>query len=106
MGPEACRSSAFDRSRDIGQTDRLRCDWPCDRRSFSQSALFRRTRTWQSSLMLLSFAARIPGEMPLVPLFDEFPSDDSSHRVRAPGGYETWRMIALDQKQNLLLTAS
>jgi len=56
--------------------------------------------------MLLSFAARIPAEMPLVPLFAESPSDDAWHDVRAPGGYEAWRIVALDRKQNLLLTAA
>jgi hypothetical protein len=56
--------------------------------------------------MLLSFAARIPGEMPLVPLYDESSPAQSSHNVRAPGGYETWRIVALDKKQNLLLVAS
>src|SRR6267142_918938 len=56
--------------------------------------------------MLLSLAARIPAEMPLVPLYDESSSAQSSHNVRAPGGYETWRIIALDKKQDLLLIAS
>src|SRR3954468_16129091 len=56
--------------------------------------------------MLLSFAARIPGQMPLVPLYDESAPIHSSHNVRAPGGYETSRIVAYDAKQDLLLYAA
>ena len=56
--------------------------------------------------MLLSFAARIPAEMPLVPLYDESAPIHSSHNVRAPGGYETLRIVAYDAKQDLLLYAA
>ncbi|HEV8292177.1 MAG TPA: hypothetical protein VGP94_09645 [Tepidisphaeraceae bacterium] len=44
--------------------------------------------------------------MPLVPLFDETEPRASSHNVRSPGGYETWRLRAYDAKQDLLLLAS
>jgi len=56
--------------------------------------------------MLLSIAARIPAAMPLVPLFDETAAPQSSHQVRAPGGYESWRIAAFDPKQDLLLYAA
>jgi hypothetical protein len=56
--------------------------------------------------MLLSIAARIPATMPLVPLFDTSASPDASHRVTAPGGYESWRTIAYDQKQDALLLST
>jgi hypothetical protein len=44
--------------------------------------------------------------MPLVPLFDETTPPEASHQVRAPGGYESWRIIAFDQAQDLLLYAA
>jgi len=56
--------------------------------------------------MLLALPARIPGQMPLVPLYDENAPPGSSHRVRAPGGYETWRIISYDARQDLLLFAA
>ncbi len=56
--------------------------------------------------MLLALPARIPGQMPLVPLYDENVRSGASHRVRAPGGYETWRIVAYDAKQDLLLYAA
>ncbi len=43
--------------------------------------------------------------MPLVPLYDEL-ATTASHNVRAPGGFETWRLRAFDSKQNLFLHAS
>src|SRR5688572_17338069 len=44
--------------------------------------------------------------MPLVPLFDTSATPDSSHRVATPGGYESWRTLAYDTKQDLLLLFS
>lgn len=43
--------------------------------------------------------------MPLVPLYDQNASD-GSHHVRAPGGYESWRIVSYDQKQSLLVYAA
>jgi hypothetical protein len=56
-------------------------------------------------LKLLALPARIPGQMPLVPLYDQNASD-GSHHVRAPGGYETWRLCTYDAKENLFLSFS
>jgi hypothetical protein len=43
--------------------------------------------------------------MPLVPLYEDAPGN-SSHHVRAPGGFETWRLRAHDSQQNLLFILS
>src|SRR6266571_1942838 len=43
------------------------------------------------------------GTMPLVPLYDETAPPAALHAVSAPGGYETWRLVAYDPTQDLLL---
>src|SRR5687768_10482428 len=54
-----------------------------------------------SSILYTLFAT-----MPLVPLFDTSATPDASHRVTAPGGYESWRTIAYDQKQDVFLLST
>src|SRR3954466_16249973 len=44
--------------------------------------------------------------MPLVPLYDQPSLPQASHNVRSPGGYETWRLRAYDENQNLFLIVS
>jgi len=44
--------------------------------------------------------------MALVPLYDENASNGSSHHMRAPGGYEVWKLVTFDAERDLLFTAS